>query len=46
MSSIIESAKDYEPKRTLNIADLNKVDVNLQLENRTGKDNEDKTFSY
>ena len=37
MVSIIDSAKAYEPKKTLNIADLSEVDVNLQLEDRSGK---------
>ena len=46
MASIIDSAKAYEPKRTLNITDLNKVDVNLQLEDRTGTDSAGKDFNY
>ena len=46
MASIIESAKIYVPKQTLNIADLNEVDVNLQLEDRSGTDNDGKTFDY
>jgi len=46
MSSIIDSAKDYEPKLTLNIADLNRVDVKLELEERTGTDNNGKEFNY
>jgi len=46
MSSIIESAKAYEPKQTLNIADLSSVDVNLQLEDREGMDEEGKKFDY
>jgi len=46
MTSIIESAKAYEPKQTLNIADLSEVDVNLQLEDRTGTDNDGKEFNY
>jgi len=46
MTSIIESAKAYEPKQTLNIADLSEVDVNLQLEDRTGTDNDGKEFDY
>lgn len=46
MASIIESAKEYQPKQTLNIADLNSVDVSLNLEERKGQDNEGKEFSY
>ena len=46
MASIIESAKTYESKQTLNIADLDSVDVNLQLEQRTGTDENKQQFSY
>ena len=46
MTSIIESAKVYEPKQTLNVADLSEVDVNLQLEDRKGTDEEGKEFQY
>jgi len=46
MVSIIEAAKAYEPKQTLNIADLDKVDVKLNLESRTGTDNDGKDFDY
>ncbi len=46
MASIIESARAYEPKQTLNIADLSSVDVNLQLEDRTGKDKDGNEFFY
>lgn len=46
MASIIESARSYEPKQILNIADLNSVDVNLNLEDRSGKDNEGKEYTY
>ena len=44
--SIIDSAKAYEPKRTLNIADLPSVDVNLKLEDRDGMDDDGKPFYY
>jgi len=46
MSTIIESAKAYEPKTTLNIADLAEVDVDLALEDREGQDDEGKKFFY
>ncbi len=46
MSTIIESAKAYEPKTTLNIADLSEVDVNLQLEDREGENEDGKKFYY
>lgn len=46
MTSIIESARVYEPKQTLNIADLNEVDVELELQDRTGKDDKGNEFLY
>jgi len=46
MTSLIDSAKAYEPKQTLNVADLSEVDVNLQLEARTGTDSDGKPFDY
>lgn len=46
MTTIIESAKAYEPKQTLNIADLSEVDVNLDLQERKGKDDKGNEFSY
>jgi hypothetical protein len=44
--SILESAKEYSPKQTFNVAELPSVDVNLKLENRDGTDDEGKPFSY
>ena len=41
-----ENAKDYIPKRTLNVTDLNKVDLSFPMEDRTGTDKEGKEFSY
>lgn len=46
MESIKESAMAYEPKQTKNIADLDKVSVELNLEDREGTDKEGKTFRY
>jgi len=46
MTTIIDSAKAYEPKQTLNIADLDSVDVNLVLEKREGTDSNNEVFSY
>lgn len=37
-----EEAKAYEPKRTLNIADLDRVDLSYPIEDRTGKKTNDK----
>ncbi len=41
-----EEAQDYVPQQTKNIADLPEVDVDLVLEDRTGKDKDQKEFSY
>ena len=49
-----ETSKAYEPKKTLNIADLDKVDLSWPVENRTGmttkKDEEgneyEETYQY
>lgn len=46
MQSLKESAMAYEPQHTKNIADLEKVDVNLQLEDREGKDSKGEVFKY
>ncbi len=50
MATIIESAKTYESKQTLNIEDVSEVDVNLELQDRSGKKISDKgdeeTFNY
>ena len=44
--TIKECAKDYVPKRTLNITDLNKVDLSTPIEDRVGTNKEGKEFSY
>lgn len=46
MASIKEEALAYEPKTTLNIADLDRVDLSFPLEDRTGTDKEGKDFNY
>jgi len=46
MTSLKETAKEYEPKLTLNIADLDKVDISFPVEDRTGTDKEGKPFEY
>ena len=35
MTTIKESAEEFKPKQTLNIADLKKVSVDLELQNET-----------
>jgi len=44
--SLKESAQEYEPKLTLNIADLDKVDISFPMGDRTSKDKDGKDFSY
>jgi len=46
MATLKEEAKAFEPKTTKNIADLDKVSLELQIEERVGKDQEDKEFHY
>ena len=46
MSSLKDTANAYEQKRTLNIADLDKVDLSFPIEDRSGTDSEGKTFNY
>lgn len=41
-----EMAKAYEPKTTLNIADLDKFNIETPLEERTGTDKDGKDFTY
>lgn len=36
MSNLKETAQAYEPKKTLNIADLDRVDLTWPVESRTG----------
>ena len=46
MVTLKETAQAYEPKHTLNIADLEKFDISEPIEERDGKDNEGKSFNY
>ena len=46
MTTLKEQAQSYEQKRTLNIADLDRVDLTWTVEERTGTDKEGKTFNY
>lgn len=46
MTSFKEQAKAYEPKTTLNIADLDRFDISTQLEERTGTGQDGKEFKY
>ncbi len=46
MATLKEEAQAYEPKQTLNIADLDVVPLDLQVLEGEGKDKEGKTFKY
>jgi len=46
MATIKEEAKEYKPLQTKNIADLDKVDVSLDIQDREGTDKDDKVFKY
>lgn len=46
MTTLKEGAQAYEPKRTLNIADLDRVDISLPLENREGVGEDGKSYQY
>ena len=41
-----ETATEYEPKRTLNVTDLDRVDLSFPMADRTGKDKDGKDFNY
>ena len=45
-NTLKEEAENYEPKKTANIADLEKFDISEPMEDREGKDNEGKVFKY
>lgn len=46
MPTLKESATDYVPKQTLNIADMDRTELHWPVEDRTGTDSEGKNFSY
>lgn len=46
MATLKEEARAYTPQLTKNIADLEKVDVNLDLEDREGTDKNGEVFKY
>lgn len=46
MATIKEEAMAYEPPQTKNIADLNKIPVNLEVKEGTGKNKEGEDFKY
>lgn len=46
MGTLKEEAQAHEPKQTLNIADLDQVDISLPVEDRSGIDSDGKDFEY
>ena len=45
MKSIKQASQEYEPPKTKNIADLDKVSVDIPIEERTFQDSEGKDFT-
>ncbi len=46
MATLREAAQAYEPPQTLNIADLDKIPIDLELKDGSGKDKEGQEFKY
>ena len=46
MAKLKDEAQAYEPKQTKNIADLDVVSLDLDLEDRKGTDKENNEFDY
>jgi len=46
MATIKEMAMQYEPPTTLNIADLDKIPIELELKDGSGKNKEGEEFTY
>lgn len=46
MGSLKEEAKNYQPPKTLNIVDLDKVPIDLELKDGKGTDKEGEQFEY
>jgi len=46
MSTLKEEAQNYEPQTTLNIADLDKIPIDLELFDGEGKNKEGEPFYY
>lgn len=46
MGTIAQEAQNYEPKTTKNICELDIVSTSLDVEDRTGTDNDGKEFGY
>jgi len=46
MTTLKESAMVYEPPQTLNIADLDKIPIDIEVKDGEGKDREGEVFKY
>ena len=46
MATLKESAMAYEPPQTLNIADLDKIPIDLDVKDGEGKDKDGEMFKY
>lgn len=46
MASLKEEALRYEPPQTLNIADLDKIPIDIELKDGEGKDSDGEVFKY
>ena len=46
MGTLKEEAQNYEPPTTLNIADLDKIPIDLELKDGSGKNKDGEEFTY
>ncbi len=46
MATLREEAKAYEAPQTLNIADLEKIPIDIELKDGSGKDKDGEEFKY
>jgi len=46
MTSLRDTSKAYEPKKTRNIADLEAVSLDVEITTRSGVDKEGKSFEF
>ncbi len=46
MATLKESAAAYEPPQTLNIADLEKISIDIELKDAEGKNEKGEVFTY
>jgi len=46
MATLKETAQAYEPPQTLNIAELDKIPIDIEVKDGEGKDREGEVFKY